>query len=126
MILDASALLALILKEPGSDMVAAEVAGAAISSINFAEVVSRLARHGAPFAEARDLANGLNIEVVAAERQDAIDAGLLKEQTRAAGLSLGDCFCLALARSRGLPALTADRAWATIADSVGVDVVAIR
>lgn len=43
-----------------------------------------------------------------------------------AGLSLGDRFCLALARRDGLPALTADKQWHTVADAAGVAVTVIR
>jgi PIN domain nuclease of toxin-antitoxin system len=42
------------------------------------------------------------------------------------GLSLGDRICLALARRTGLPALTADQSWSSIADGLGVTVETIR
>ena len=42
------------------------------------------------------------------------------------GLSLGDRFCLALAKRLGVPAYTADRAWKDVATDVGAKVVAIR
>ena len=46
--------------------------------------------------------------------------------TAEAGLSLGDRFCLALARRDGLPAWTSDQNWKKIADAVEVKVVTIR
>ncbi len=55
----------------------------------------------------------------------AIDARLLAD-TRAAGLALGDRFCLALARRLRSPVLTADRVWAAIAEAVDVEVRLIR
>ena len=42
------------------------------------------------------------------------------------GLSLGDRFCLALARRTGLAALTADRAWSEVAEALGIAVTLIR
>lgn len=41
-------------------------------------------------------------------------------------LSLGDRFCLALAKRLDAPAYTADRAWKEVAADVGAKVVAIR
>jgi len=47
--------------------------------------------------------------------------------TRHLGLSLGDRSCLALARSRGITVVTADRAWREIdAEELGVPVEVIR
>ena len=43
---------------------------------------------------------------------------------RAAGLSLADHACLALALRYGVPAFTADRAWGDV--EVGVEVVVVR
>ena len=50
----------------------------------------------------------------------------LRPTTRAAGLSLGDRTCLALAAELGAPALTADRSWTGIAEAAGVAVQAVR
>jgi PIN domain nuclease of toxin-antitoxin system len=68
----------------------------------------------------------LDVEVVPVDRAQAMTAGLLRTQTRVAGLSLGDRSCLALALSRQAIALTADRTWLEIADPAGVVVEAIR
>ena len=46
--------------------------------------------------------------------RQALSAAALLPQTRRLGLSLGDRACLALARTRGKPAVTADRAWAEL------------
>jgi PIN domain nuclease of toxin-antitoxin system len=55
---------------------------------------------------------------------EALDSGLLREATRAAGLSLGDRLCLAAARARQARVLTADRSWAGL--DVGVEIEVIR
>ncbi len=57
-------------------------------------------------------------------QEQAFLAGELHRQTRPLGLSLGDCACLVLARSRGLPALTADRAWQGL--PLDLEIVLIR
>jgi len=122
-VLDASALLALLQDEPGSDRVLAQLAGALISSVNLSEVVAKLAERGMPEGDIhRSLSLGL--EVIPFDEKLAWQAGLLRPQTRHAGLSLGDRACLALARSRSRPTLTADHAWVGL--NVGVEVVVIR
>ena len=50
----------------------------------------------------------------------------MRPATRAVGLSLGDRACLALAAELGVPALTADRGWAGVAEAAGVAVQVIR
>lgn len=79
-----------------------------------------------PSGEIDQMLDPLPLTIVAADHELARAAGRLRTVTASAGLSLGDRFCLALAAKEGLPALTADRAWARIADAVGVEVVTIR
>ena len=66
------------------------------------------------------------VAVVEADRALATIAGRLRAVTSKVGLSLGDRFCLALAQRDGLPALTADKQWRTVADAAGVTVRVIR
>lgn len=113
MVLDASALLALLNDEPGAEHVAeAVVAGALISAVNLSEVAAKLSDYGLSAAEIREALGSLDLEIVPFGEALALGAGLLRAATRASGLSLGDRACLALAASLGLPALTADRHWA--------------
>jgi ribonuclease VapC len=124
-VLDASAVLAWILDEPGGDAVAAAMPGGVMTAVNAAEVAERLHRDFDEDAVRASLALMLP-PTIAADLELALAAGLLTATTRAAGLSLGDRFCLALAQRLGCPALTADRAWLKIADAVGVEVRLIR
>jgi ribonuclease VapC len=123
-VLDASALLSYLRDEPGADVVAEAIAsGALISTVNLAEVFSRVAdRGGDPAKLAADLTqSGLLDGAITVEPftvADAIDAGRLRPLTRDAGLSLGDRACLALARRLDAPALTADTDWQGIAHGV--------
>ena len=125
-ILDSSALLAVLLDEPGSEKVEAVIDAAIISSVNIAEVAERLARDRNPPAQVRDIIMALPCMIAVPETDVAMDAGILRSLTRPAGLSLGDRFCLALARKLAAPVLTADRSWESVAEAVGVEVCLIR
>jgi PIN domain nuclease of toxin-antitoxin system len=125
-VLDASAVLALMDAEPGKDAVATVLPGALLSSVNLAEVVSKLAERGMPAAQAHADALALGIELVAFDGELALDAGALRPLTRTAGLSLGDRCCLALARSRQAAVLTTESRWESIAKVVEVEVQNIR
>lgn len=128
-VLDASALLALLQNEKGATAVVAAIeAGAAISTVNFSEVVSKLAEHGemARLAAARihnEMEGALRIEPFT--EGDAIEAADLRPRSKEQGLSLGDRSCLALAARYEVPAVTADRDWANLPE-VGVAVKLIR
>lgn len=125
-VLDASALLALLRDEPGAAKVADVIANARLSSVNYAEVVSHFIHANMPAEQVDAMLRPLPMTIVAADQALATIAGHLHTMTAEAGLSLGDRFCLALARRDGLPALTADKQWRTIADAVGVTVSVIR
>ncbi|MDO8210394.1 type II toxin-antitoxin system VapC family toxin [Conexibacter sp. CPCC 206217] len=119
-VLDASAFLAYLQGEPGADVVADAIAsGTSISSANLAEVLSRVADRGRdPVALMEGfVAEGLlegAVEVEPVTLDDAAEIARLRPLTRAAGLSLGDRACLALARRLGAEALTADAAWGEV------------
>lgn len=123
-ILDASALLALLKDEPGSDMVAATIPGAAISAVNLAEVVGKLVDAGLSEDSARDATLGLGLDIHPFDANAAFLTGGLRGKTREAGLSLGDRACLALAIEKSLPVITADRSWKSL--KVGVTVRIVR
>jgi PIN domain nuclease of toxin-antitoxin system len=110
-VLDASAILAVILREPGADKFSRLVTGGLVSAVNVSEVVARLSDWGASEPEIRGFLNGLELISVPFDSGDAWATGLLRRRTRHEKLSLGDRACLALAISRGLPALTTDTAW---------------
>lgn len=125
-VLDASALLALLLEEPGAVHLQAEISEALISAVNWSEVAAHFARNGVAAEAIMQVLDPLPFRVVPFDQQQALQAGLLITATRSAGLSLGDRACLALAKQKGLPACTADRAWLAVAEAVGVVVETIR
>jgi ribonuclease VapC len=113
-VLDASALLALLAAEPGAERVADLLPRAAISAVNLGETVSSLVNHGVPGVAAARMVGDLAIETHALDESMAIEAGMLREATRAFGLSFGDRACLCLGRRLGRTIVTADRAWARL------------
>jgi ribonuclease VapC len=125
-VLDSSAVLAVILEEPGAERVEIHLPGGMVSAVNLGEVVAKLRDLGMPAQTVEAILDGLQIDIRPHDRNDALSAGFLRPATRAAGLSLGDRACLALAASLGLPAITADRSWQSIAADVGVEVASIR
>ena len=123
-VLDASALLALLNGEPGSEQVADVIVdGAAISTVNLAEVVTKLSEIEMPEALIHEALDSLGLEIIDFDFEQAYQVGLLRPLTRHAGLSLGDRACLALAKQLGLPALTTDRIWERLAIDVIVQVI---
>jgi PIN domain nuclease of toxin-antitoxin system len=121
-VLDASAVLALMDAEPGQEAVAAVLPGALVSAVNLAE----LAERGMPAAQAHADALALGIDVVAFDGDLALDVGALQPRTRAAGLSLGDRCCLALARLNHAAVLTTEARWEPAAEAVDVKIRNIR
>jgi len=97
-----------------------------LCSVNYAEVITRFSQAGMPADRIEAMLRPLPVTIVEADQALATQAGLLRAATASAGLSLGDRFCLALARREGLPAMTADRQWELVAKAVGVEVVLIR
>lgn len=113
-VLDASALLAWLRGEPGADAVDAALDGAAMSAVNWAETWQKLEQNGVDAARALTQVRALGVVVVDFSTEDAAVAAGLWHSCRAAGLSLGDRACLALAIRLGLPAVTADAAWSRV------------
>ncbi len=123
-VLDASAILALLRNEAGSEMVDGYRGDALVSAVNIAEVAANLADQGMPPAQWHYVLALLDLEVAPFDNSQALSTGNLRQSTRRQGLSLGDRACLQLAAMRGLPAVTADRAWAEL--EIGVEVRVIR
>jgi ribonuclease VapC len=125
-ILDASALLALLLNEPGGQVVSPILAASAMSTVNWSEVVGYLTRKGVSEQIIRASLDTLPIERIPFDEASAYAAGLMLPLTRSAGLSLGDRACLALAVTMGIKVLTADKPWKALGGQLGVDVELIR
>ncbi len=126
MILDASAVLAFLPREPGQDRgMEVLLTEPRMSTVNLAEVVTKYVPRGAA-AQGERLRGELPVVFVPVDEDLAVRAALMAAVTRPLGLSLGDRISLALARRTGLPVLTADRSWLEVAATLGVTVEVIR
>lgn len=123
-VLDASAVLAAMLQEPGADRVHALVDKSVICAVNTTEVISKLIDKGYDEATVRQQYENLSLEVVSFDHHLALVAGHLRASTRHKDLSLGDRACLALAILTERTAVTADRNWADL--DVGCKIEIIR
>lgn len=121
---DSSALLALLHEEPGAAAVGPLVPRAAMSAVNYAEVLTVLRRGGLAEALAVEVVERLALRLVPVDAAIARGAAGIVAAARAHGLSLGDAFCLATARAFNLPVVTADRAWAKL--RLGVKITVVR
>jgi PIN domain nuclease of toxin-antitoxin system len=121
-VIDTSALIALVQQERGADRVAANIDGAVVSTVIFAECLSKLAGRGLdPNAlTAGFLAAGLRVEPVGPTDVPAVVA---LHQLARRDVSLADRFCLALALDRGLAVLTADRPWADLGLPLQIELI---
>jgi PIN domain nuclease of toxin-antitoxin system len=123
-VLDASALLAFLRKEPGAEKVTAVLSTACISSVNLAETLGKMVEYGKTLEDVIFQIERLDISVIAFDTEQAGIAASFWKATRPVGMSLGDRACLALALKLSLPALTTEEEWSKC--DLGVRVVKIR
>jgi ribonuclease VapC len=125
LVLDASAILAIINQEPGADKLAPELlANAICSTVNLAEVQAKLVGRGWPPDDAWEDAMSPIRAAVPFSEEHAKVAGSLVVLTRSLGLSLGDRACLALGMAMKAPVYTAEKAWSKL--KLGIPVHVIR
>ena len=121
-VLDASAVLALLQEEPGADEIESLLEAALMSCVNLAEVIQKAEQHDVN-------TEGLeyDLEALGIEFRD-YEFGMARPTAElwsmGAGLSLGDRACLALAKTEGISAVTADGRWG--ATELPVDVRIVR
>lgn len=122
-VLDSSALLAFLCREPGMEVVGPRLRHAQLSTVNYAEVLAKLAELGVEAESVREILDNLEVCIIDFARAHATIAAALRETTRSLGLSLGDRACLALGIFEQAVVLTADRVWAASAVSIVVKVI---
>jgi ribonuclease VapC len=124
-VLDASAILAIIGGEPGAEKFTTELLAKAVgSTANLAEVQAKLVSRGWPSHEAWEDATSPVRDIVPFSAEHARLAGDLVLRTKHLGLSLGDRACLALGIALKAPIYTAERTWTQL--RLGVPVHLIR
>jgi PIN domain nuclease of toxin-antitoxin system len=114
MILDASALLALLQNETGAETVSEVIGQAGISAVNWSEVIQKLSRHDPNAADIRLDLETLGLHIIPFTAEQAEAAAALWSLVRPYGLSLADRVCLQLGISLKQTVLTTDRVWGEI------------
>jgi PIN domain nuclease of toxin-antitoxin system len=122
-VLDSSAILAELFREPGAERVKTARPRAAISAVNYSEVIAKLIEEGLSPRDAEDAAEQLRCTVFEADKDRSVLAALLHQSTRRKGISLGDRYCLQLAMELGVPVLTTDRRWRELGLDVEVELI---
>lgn len=122
-VLDASALLALLNQEPGHSVVEEHLADAIMSAVNVSEVIAVLFAAKLPQKDILDVIQDLIKEVIPFDANQAFIAAEMRTKTQAYGLSMGDRACLSLAKMKKIPVLTADKIWSKVDIGVSIEVI---
>jgi ribonuclease VapC len=122
-VLDSSAVLALLWSEPGSEAVASHLGDAMVSAVNLAEVCAKLSDRGIAGNDVGGMLSALAFRTVPFDERQAYLSGELRKGTRAHGLSVGDRACLALASGENAVVVTADKIWTKLGLSLEIQVI---
>ena len=123
-VLDASALLAILNREPGAEKLTPTLLSGAVSSaVNLAEVHGKLVERGLSFGDAWEATLSPIREAMSFTPEHAKVAGDLVAQTRVLGLSLGERACLALGLALKAPVYTADKTWSKLQVNIRIHVI---
>jgi len=122
-VLDASALLAVLNAEPGADVVRAALANAIISAVNYSEVLKKTIERGGGIREAAAIIRDLSVAVIPFDEEHAAASAELYPQGKPHGMSSADRACLALGVQRKLTVLTAERKMRILALPIKVKLI---
>ncbi len=113
-VLDASALLALIQNEQGAEIVKPLVHKAVMSTVNVAEAITVLQKIGVTPQEGIHAISEFIHDIISFDTEQAQAVAELQPLVKHKGLSLGDRACLALGQKMNLPVYTADKIWSEL------------
>lgn len=120
-VLDTSAVLAMIYGEEGAAKAKRHLDAGSISRVNVAEVLTDLIKTGyGPPPEGMVILNKLGLRFRSIYDDHAERVAELKQIK---GLSLADCFCIALGEATREPLVTADQQWAQLKLRVPVELI---
>ncbi|MBD2502919.1 PIN domain-containing protein [Anabaena azotica] len=123
-VVDASAILALLNQESGSEEVLQFIGNATISTVNLSEIIAKLAEGGIPEEDIQQILSNFHLKVVPFDEEQALIAGMLRPASKPIGLSFGDRACLALGIVLNKPVITTDRLWSNL--NVGIEIRVVR
>jgi PIN domain nuclease of toxin-antitoxin system len=123
-VLDASALLALIQNETGADVIRPLLKRAVMSTVNIAEVLTALQRVEIQPKEAITFICDVIQGIVPFDVEQAQCAAELQPYVRHKGSSLGDRACIALGQKLQAPVYTADKIWGELQlDNITINII---
>ena len=125
-LLDTSALIALIKKESGYQKIEEVLPYSAISSVNLCELASILARNNILENEIDEIIEDIVPEVIPFCENIAIKAGKLSKYSAKYGLSLGDKACLSTAEYYSMNVYTTDKIWPELKTYITIAINVIR
>lgn len=122
-VLDASALLAVMNREPGAEVVRAALSGAVISAVNYSEVLKKTIERCQTTGPVAALVHGFAVEIAPFDESMAAASADLYPHTKEHGMSFADRACLALAMQRQVAVLTAERKMSLVALPIKVQLI---
>jgi ribonuclease VapC len=122
-VLDASALLALLNQEQGSEQVASRLSAAVMCTVNLAEVVAKLTDVGIPGEAIHTAIDALGFTIIDFDANMAFEAASYDCRHVKQAYLLGDRACLATAFVLKRTALTADQVWTHLNLSITVQCI---
>jgi ribonuclease VapC len=124
-VLDSTALIALVTKEPGFERVQELLERSTINAVNLTETIHKLVQKGSPHRLVERKLQGLQLNVIAWSESLAYHSAEFANLGKSHGFSLGDRACLALAKQLHATAVTADQVWRQV-PGLGVAVLMFR
>lgn len=123
-VLDASAILAIIKGERGMEKLTPRLlSDACAGAVNLSEVQTKLIQAGWNPAQAWEDATSPIREVVSFDSKQSRIAGDLAAETKRLGLSLGDRACLALGLTLRAPVYTTEQIWKQVRLDISIHVI---
>ena len=113
-VIDASAVLAIVFDETGADVAVASCRGALLSAVNLDEVLHKSARRGIPGSEVDEALARLEVSSRAFDAAQARVSADLHPQVEGTNTSFADRACLALALTERRAIVTADSKWTSL------------
>ena len=125
-VLDASAALAYLLKEPGSSLIRQNLSSSIFTSVNLIEVMRRL-RRGLSDSQAQTVCCAFVSRIAGVEDVKNVDvftaSRIYADFQKSHNISLGDAVCLAVGLRLGFEVWTTDAIWVTLPNAGQVKVI---
>ena len=113
-VLDSSAILAVIRKEKGHEVVISRLGSAMVSTVNLCEVLYKSTAKEADFEMTRWILGQMPVRSIEFDMEQAAIAAKIDSVTEGRSVSLADKACLALGIAKNVPVLTSDKVWADL------------